>query len=80
MPILDMKPVFCSITAVENLARASDDLKDITARLRAGEGSLGKLLTEDELVNKLNATISDLDSLITDIKLHPGRYVTLKLF
>ena len=67
-------------TAVENLARASDDLKDITARLRAGEGSLGKLLTEDELVNKLNATISDLDSLITDIKLHPGRYVTLKLF
>lgn len=66
--------------AVENLSRASDDLKDITGRLRAGEGSLGKLLTEEELVDKLTATLAGLDSLITDIKLHPGRYVTLKLF
>lgn len=67
-------------TAVDNLSRASSNLKEITERLQSGEGSLGKLLTDDELVDKLNATITDLDSLVNDILLHPGRYVTLKLF
>jgi phospholipid/cholesterol/gamma-HCH transport system substrate-binding protein len=67
-------------TAVENLSRASSNLKEITEKLQSGEGSLGKLLADDELVDKLNATITDLDSLVNDILLHPGRYVTLKLF
>jgi phospholipid/cholesterol/gamma-HCH transport system substrate-binding protein len=66
--------------AVQNLSRASEDLREITHRLREGEGTLGKLLADDELIDRLNATVSKLDSLITDIKLHPGRYVTLELF
>jgi phospholipid/cholesterol/gamma-HCH transport system substrate-binding protein len=67
-------------SAVENLSRSSEDLKEITHRLREGEGTLGKLLSDDELIERLNSTLSKLDSLITDIKLHPGRYVTLELF
>jgi len=66
--------------AVQNLSSASEDLKEITRRLREGEGTVGKLLADDELIDRLNTTVSKLDSLITDIKLHPGRYVTLELF
>jgi phospholipid/cholesterol/gamma-HCH transport system substrate-binding protein len=67
-------------TAVQNLSRSSEDLKEITRRLREGEGTMGKLLSDDELIENLNTTLSRLDSLITDIKLHPGRYLTLELF
>jgi phospholipid/cholesterol/gamma-HCH transport system substrate-binding protein len=67
-------------TAVKNLSRASEDLREITRRLREGEGTLGKLLTDDQLINNLNTTVEKLDSLITDIKLRPGRYVRFELF
>lgn len=66
--------------AVQNLSQSSEDLKEITRRLREGEGTIGKLLSDDELIDRLNTTLAKLDSLITDIKLHPGRYVTLELF
>jgi phospholipid/cholesterol/gamma-HCH transport system substrate-binding protein len=66
--------------AVQNLSDSSEDLKEITRRLRDGEGTIGKLLSDDELIDRLNTTVIKLDSLITDIKLHPGRYVTLELF
>jgi phospholipid/cholesterol/gamma-HCH transport system substrate-binding protein len=66
--------------AVQNLSSAAKDLKEITRRLNEGEGTLGKLLSDDELIDRLNSTVSKLDSLITDIKLHPGRYVKLELF
>lgn len=66
--------------AVDNLRAVSDDLRDITTQLRAGDGTLGKLLQDDDMAVKLESTIAGLDSLIEDIKLHPGRYVTFKLF
>jgi phospholipid/cholesterol/gamma-HCH transport system substrate-binding protein len=64
----------------EDLGRASADLREITERLRQGQGSLGKLLADDQFIDHLNATITELDSLITDIKLRPGRYVRFELF
>jgi len=66
--------------AVDNLEAVSSDLRDITSALREGEGTLGKLIQDDEMATKLESTIAGLDSLINDIKLHPGRYVTFKLF
>jgi phospholipid/cholesterol/gamma-HCH transport system substrate-binding protein len=66
--------------AAQNFAQSSEDLKEITRRLREGEGTLGKLLSDDEFLENLQGTIAKLDSLILDIKLHPGRYVRLELF
>lgn len=66
--------------AVGNLAEASAALKDIAAKLRAGEGSLGKLINEDDFLKKLDKTVTDLDDLILDIKKHPGRYLSVHLF
>lgn len=66
--------------AVDNLEAVSSDLREITKALREGDGTLGKLIQDEEMATKLESTIAGLDSLITDMKLHPGRYVTFKLF
>jgi phospholipid/cholesterol/gamma-HCH transport system substrate-binding protein len=67
-------------SAVHNLSETSAALKDIAERLQSGEGTLGKLLTEEELLIKLDKAVTNLDDLITDIKLHPGRYFSVHLF
>lgn len=67
-------------TTARNLAAVSADLKVITARLRAGDGTAGRLLTDDQLINRMESTVTQLDSLITDIRSHPGRYVKFSLF
>jgi phospholipid/cholesterol/gamma-HCH transport system substrate-binding protein len=66
--------------AIGNLENVSSDLREITDALQNGEGTMGRLLNDDEMATKLESAIAGLDSLIEDIKLHPGRYVTLKLF
>lgn len=67
-------------STVENLSETSAALKEIAERLQSGEGTLGKLLTDDELLIKVDKTVTSLDELITDIKLHPGRYFSVHLF
>lgn len=66
--------------AADNLADVSKDLKEITARLRAGEGTAGRLLTDDELIKRLESTVAEMDSLMEDIRTNPGRYVKFSLF
>jgi phospholipid/cholesterol/gamma-HCH transport system substrate-binding protein len=56
-----------------------DNLHQLTLRISAGEGSLGKLVMDDSLFNGLLATNASLDRLIEDIRIHPGRYVRLTL-
>jgi len=65
---------------VDNLASVSDDLRSITDALRSGQGTAGQLIYNDELIRRLESTVGRVDSLIIDIKLHPGRYVTFKIF
>jgi phospholipid/cholesterol/gamma-HCH transport system substrate-binding protein len=65
---------------VDNLAEVSKDLREITARLRAGEGSAGRLLTDDTFITRLESTVTQLDSLVADIQRNPGRYVKFSLF
>jgi phospholipid/cholesterol/gamma-HCH transport system substrate-binding protein len=66
--------------AVANFDSASTDLKEITTALKNGEGTLGKLMSDDELIKRLESSIGGLDSLIMDIRMNPGRYVTFELF
>ncbi len=66
--------------AVDNLSTVSADLKALTEKINSGEGTLGKLIHEDSLMLELNATVKNLDELIDDIKMHPGRYLTIRLF
>jgi phospholipid/cholesterol/gamma-HCH transport system substrate-binding protein len=66
--------------AVDNLNAVAADLKELTERVNAGQGTLGKLIREDSLMQDVNATMKNLNDLIDDIKKHPGRYLSFRLF
>ena len=66
--------------AADNIAGISDDLKSISQALRDQEGTAGRLIYDDALIHRLEHTLTSVDSLIIDMKLHPGRYVTFKIF
>jgi phospholipid/cholesterol/gamma-HCH transport system substrate-binding protein len=66
--------------AAGNLEAISDDIRDITRALRDGEGTAGRLIYSDSLAVRMESATARLDSLIDDIKMRPGRYVTFKLF
>ena len=54
--------------------------ENILANIEKGEGTLGKLNTNDSLYNDLHKTINSLDLLITDIKANPKRYINVTIF
>ncbi len=66
--------------AADNLSDVSKDLREIISRLNAGEGTIGRLISEDDLIEKLSRTVDNLDALVEDIKKHPGRYLSIRLF
>lgn len=57
-----------------------EEIKGITTKLNEGQGTAGQLLTNDKLYNDLIQVTADLDSLITDIKANPHKYVKVEVF
>ena len=49
---------------VPNVDAALGDLSDITAKVKRGEGTIGRLLYDDETVEKLNSSIDNLNELL----------------
>lgn len=58
-------------TALSGMTTAVD-------KINQGEGSLGKLIQDDELYEQLNALSQQFDSLASDIQDRPYRYIPLK--
>lgn len=56
------------------------DVKSFTERLNSNQGSLGLLMRDPSLYNNLNSTVRAADSLVTDLKAHPKRYVHFSVF
>jgi phospholipid/cholesterol/gamma-HCH transport system substrate-binding protein len=65
---------------VTHLTEISDNLKQISTNLRDGKGSAGRLLTDETLVLRLESATASLDTLLKDMREHPGRYVKFSLF
>ncbi len=59
---------------------AINNLKEISNKINRGEGTIGKLFTNDSLYYNLEKSSSNLDKLLEDIRLNPKRYVKLSLF
>lgn len=55
-------------------------LKLTLSNLNEGQGTMGKLLHDDSLYNRLNRSSADLDSLLVDLRNHPKRYVHFSIF
>jgi len=60
-------------TTLANLQALSEQLNDKNS-------SLGKIMNDRELYDNANHAIASLDSLLTDIKAHPKRYINVKVF
>lgn len=49
----------------DRLAEVASNVRDITAKVNRGEGTIGKLLTESETIDKLNSTLSGINKIVT---------------
>lgn len=59
---------------------AAVKLDSLLARLNEGKGSMGNLMQNDSLYNNLNQAISSIDSLVSDIKKNPDKYINVSVF
>lgn len=64
----------------EDLGSAVGNLSQILDRIEEGEGSLGKLITKDDLHLSLEQTNAQIQLLLKDMRLNPKRYVHFSLF
>jgi phospholipid/cholesterol/gamma-HCH transport system substrate-binding protein len=65
---------------INHLNSSLNDMATITDKINKGEGSLGLLVNDKKLYTNLEASSKELDQLLLDLKLHPGRYVNFSLF
>lgn len=65
---------------MEKLNTISENLSTLIKGLKNGEGTAGKLLTNDSLYVNLDRAAESLNKLLTDLKEHPKRYVHFSLF
>ncbi len=65
---------------IANLDQTVDKLNGVISGIDRGEGSLGKIMKDDQLYNNLNAASNNLNSLIEDLKANPKRYINFSVF
>ena len=65
---------------VNQLTATVDSLNAVLASIQEGEGSVGKLLNDEELYNSLNTASDNLGLLLEDIKTNPKRYINISVF
>jgi phospholipid/cholesterol/gamma-HCH transport system substrate-binding protein len=60
------------------LASASTAIKDLSAviaTIQSGEGTLGKLVQDEELYNNLNEASANLDKLLVELRTDPRQFI-----
>lgn len=62
------------------LARASGSLETVLGRLERGEGTLGRLSTDEALYENLNRAAQNAGALVEDIRENPKRYLSVRVF
>jgi len=62
------------------LGTATTSLETVLGRLERGEGTLGKLTTDETLYDNMNDAVQSLQELIADIQENPRRYLNLRVF
>ncbi len=65
---------------IDNANKAIADLQVMVSDMKAGKGSLGKLLNDEEMYKNLTSASKNLDNLMIDLKANPKRYVHFSVF
>ena len=71
---------FPVVSTFKNFEIVSVKLNKIISRLESGEGSLGKLLNDDAFYSELLHSSEALESLLTDLKNNPKKYLHFSVF
>ena len=65
---------------VASLETTLSNFNSVLDSLKNGEGTMGKLLTDDELYTNLANASKELEELLREVKEHPKRFVHLSVF
>ena len=67
-------------TTMRQVDQTINNVQELTAKLNSNNGTLGLLMNDASLYNNLNSTMCSADSLLTNLRQHPKRYVHFSLF
>ena len=77
--VADLKDANLKAT-VARVDTAVNGVNALLADVRSGEGTIGQLMYNKSLYNHIDAAVLSADSLLTDLKAHPKRYVHFSVF
>jgi phospholipid/cholesterol/gamma-HCH transport system substrate-binding protein len=52
----------------------------LVTKVERGEGTLGKLVTQDDLYQRADKILADVETLLADVKKNPTRYFKFSVF
>jgi phospholipid/cholesterol/gamma-HCH transport system substrate-binding protein len=67
-------------TTIKNLETSIASLSGILANIEKGKGSMGKLMTDEQMYINLTNASKELEELLREMKEHPKRFVHFSLF
>jgi len=65
---------------IKSLETTLTKMNSILTNLESGEGTIGKLLTDDEMYVNLTNASKELEELLREVKLHPKRFMNVSVF
>ncbi len=65
---------------IANLDATVSSLNTVISSIQKGEGTLGKVMKDEQLYNNLEQTSKNLNELILDLKANPKRYINFSVF
>jgi phospholipid/cholesterol/gamma-HCH transport system substrate-binding protein len=63
----------------ERLTSVTERMDQLVTRLNAGDGTLGQLLKDKQLYENMNGVVSDVRSLIADMRKDPRRFLNVRV-
>lgn len=67
-------------STVEKMDQTLANVQQLTSKLNNNKGTLGLLMNDETLYNKLTTTVQSADTLLNNLREHPKRYVHFSLF
>ena len=65
---------------ISNLQSAVSELSTTLKKLNTGDGTAAKLLNDADMYKELKNTVSSLNTLLDDVRVHPKRYINISVF
>ena len=65
---------------LDKSSSAVEKINSLLSSINEGKGSLGGIVKNDSLYHNLNHSIASIDSLVSDIKQNPKKYINVSVF